>query len=264
MPKITNTNTAATNTNTAADTNTDTTAATNADDTNEAVDTNVNTASVEEANAASANTNAVVNAATNTNTPVTPTAAELQALQAQTAGTTLAPPTATQVSVNLSNPIAGSLTQWDMMLLLSFGAVSLLYGLSMGRRRTLVMLVSVYMALAITQAIPDVVLNVSLNNQFALQLSAFVGIGLLLFFVLSRSALLKMFGGDDDGGKWTQTVLFSLLFGGLVLTVSLSFIPPAWLLQFSPSVLQVFSNPWAQFGWIAAPVIAMIVIGRKK
>lgn len=167
-----------------------------------------------------------------------------------------------EVNVNVAPPDTGPLNQWDIVLVLAFVGASLLYGFSRGKKGAAVMTVSIYMALAVTQALPDFILNISLNNAAAFQVSAFIGIFALLFYWLSRSALLRTFSGDS-GGSMLQTAVLSVLHAGLLLAVAMTFVPEIHLHYFSPYLLQFFIGEWQLFGWIAAPIVAMIVLGRK-
>lgn len=167
-----------------------------------------------------------------------------------------------EVNVNVAPPNTGPLNQWDIVLVLAFVGASLFYGFSRGKKGAAVMTVSIYMALAVTQALPDFILNVSLNNAAAFQVSAFIGIFALLFYWLSRSALLRTFSGDS-GGSMMQTGVLSVMHAGLLLAVCMTFVPEIHLQYFSPYLLQFFTGEWQLFGWIAAPIVAMIMLGRK-
>lgn len=167
-----------------------------------------------------------------------------------------------EVTVTVAAPNTGPLNQWDVMLLGAFVGASLLYGFSRGKKGAAVMTVSIYMALAVTQALPDFVLNVSLNEAAAFQVSAFIGIFALIFYWLSRSALLRTFSGES-GGSMLQTLALSVLHAGLLLAVGLLFVPEVHLQYFSPYLLNIFIGEWQLFGWVAAPIVAMILLGRK-
>jgi hypothetical protein len=168
-----------------------------------------------------------------------------------------------EVTVTVAAPNTGPLNQWDILLLGAFVGASLLYGFSRGKKGAAVMTVSIYMALAVTQALPDFILNVTLGGAAAFQVSAFIGIFAFLFYWLSRSALLRTFSGEG-GGSMIQTLALSILHAGLLLSVALLFIPPQYVELFSPYLLGLFIGEWQLFGWVAAPIVAMIVLGRKE
>lgn len=162
-------------------------------------------------------------------------------------------------NVDLKNP------SWDIFIVLFFVVASLLYGLSLGRDRIIIILVSIYMALAVVHALPDFVLKITLNQQVAFQITAFISLFVVLFFLISRSALMRTLGNSaSDDGTWLQTMVFSLLHVGLLICITMSFLPTDILSKFAPLTQHIFTGEWPTFGWIAAPMVAMIIFGSRK
>lgn len=153
---------------------------------------------------------------------------------------------------------------WDIFLILFFLIGSLLYGLSLGRDRIIVILVSIYMSLTVVEALPDAVLKFTVGKQFAFQVTAFVALFMVLFFLVSRSALIRTLGGGTADGKWYQTIIFSVLHVGLLIAITMSFLPHEIIAKFLPITQMVFTYEWSRFAWISAPIVAMIVFGRKN
>ncbi len=154
---------------------------------------------------------------------------------------------------------------WDLFLLLFFIIGALLYGLSLGRDRIVVIMVSIYMGLAVVTNAPYIrqwSAAVSVNNV-AFQISTFLGIFLLLFFLLSRNALIRSFESNNLGGIF-HTVIFSILHVGLLISVGLSFLPPSALDHFSAQSQMLFHSDPARFAWLTAPIAAMMIFGGKK
>ncbi len=160
--------------------------------------------------------------------------------------------------MDLSNP------SWDLFIIVFFVIAALLYGLSLGRDRIIVILVSIYMSLAVVHVIPDFVLNIGFNDEFAFQITTFIAVFVVLFFLISRSALLRTIGAGSSEGKWYQTIIFSVLHVGLLISITMSFLPGTIMEKFAPLTQQVFTNEWAAFGWIIAPIVAMILFGSRK
>lgn len=152
---------------------------------------------------------------------------------------------------------------WDIFLAGFFVVGALLYGVSLGKDRIISMMVSIYMALAIVATLPDFVLNIKINSNFTLQITAFIAVFLLLFFMLSRQAVWNSLSPSSDG-KWWQVLLFSFLHVGLLVAVTMSFLPAEVLAKFSDFVVYAFTDQWTYFGWIVAPVLAMIFVGRSN
>lgn len=159
---------------------------------------------------------------------------------------------------DLNNP------SWDAFVALFFVVGALLYGISLGRDRIIVILVSIYMALAVVHAVPNFILNISWNNEFAFQITTFISVFVVLFFLISRSALLRTLGNSTSRGKWYQTIVFSFLHIGLLISIAMSFMPDKLINKFEPFTQTVFTNEWAVFLWIAAPIVAMIFFGSKQ
>ena len=92
-----------------------------------------------------------------------------------------------QVGTYLSN-VNWLEPSWDLFIILFFVVASLMYGLSLGRDRLLVILVSIYMSLAVVEYVPFITnfnASININDTFALRVSVFLGIFIILFFFLS-------------------------------------------------------------------------------
>jgi hypothetical protein len=154
---------------------------------------------------------------------------------------------------------------WDVFLLLFFLVGSLLYGLTLGRDRIVVIMVSIYMGLAVVTNAPyirDFSASVSVNDV-ALRVGAFLGIFVLLFFFLSKNALLRSMDTGRSGGLF-QTMMFSFLHVGLLMSVGLSFLPESSLGAFSVQVRGLFLSDPARFAWLVAPIGAMMIFGSRR
>ncbi|OIO52737.1 MAG: hypothetical protein AUJ19_00455 [Parcubacteria group bacterium CG1_02_58_44] len=153
---------------------------------------------------------------------------------------------------------------WDLFIVIFFIVTVFLYGMSLGRDRIIVILVSIYMALAVVSNIPVVSsaggsANVLVGNLFVLKVTSFLGLFVLLFFLLSRSALMRTFGNMANG-SWFQVFLFSIFHVGLLVSITLSFLPPDAVGHLAPITRTIFASDWAKFAWIVAPVASMMVL----
>lgn len=179
-----------------------------------------------------------------------PSAVATQALSAT--------PPALQQYVNFQNPT------WDTFLFVFFLIAAFLYGISLGRDRIIIILVSIYMSLAVVQAVPEFVLHITLNQNFAFQITAFVSVFIVLFFLLSRSALLNTLGEGRHRGGIMEVVVFSFLHVGLLISIAMGFLPADFVAKFSQLTITIFTDQWAKFLWIVAPIAAMIVLGKRE
>lgn len=164
-------------------------------------------------------------------------------------------------TLDFSNPT------WDLFILIFFVAVALFYGLSLGRDRILVILVSIYMALAVIANAPFLekfTTSITINEAFAFRVSAFVGIFLVTFFLLSRSGLMKTLGAAGRSGSWWQVILFSFLHVGLLISVTLSFLPDEVAARLAPITKTIFVSEGGRFVWIVAPILLLALVREEK
>src|SRR3990167_2520438 len=157
---------------------------------------------------------------------------------------------------------------WDTFILLLFIIGALLYGLSLGRDRVIVILFSVYMALAVVANAPVLrdlnLLQLSLNDNYVLKIGFFLGMFVALFFLLSRSALLHTIGSAGAPGSWWQTIVFSVLQVGLLISITLTFIPQDVTNTLTPFTRDVFLSYWGRSAWLILPVVFMAIAPRPK
>lgn len=160
------------------------------------------------------------------------------------------------LSVNWTAPT------WDLFIVLFFLVTAFLYGFSLGRDRIIVILISLYMALAVVNSAPFIRdLSTELNvatSLFAFKISTFLVVFLALFFFLSRSALLRALGAGSAPGSWWQVLLFSTLHAGLLISVVLSFLSADQLAVLAESTRQLFVSDAGRFVWITLPILAMV------
>lgn len=160
-------------------------------------------------------------------------------------------------NINWSQP------SWDLFIILFFIVAALLYGLSLGRDRVIVILISVYMALAVVNSAPYIgafSADVGIDKFFVFRISAFVVVFIALFFLMSRSALMSTVANSDSHGSWWQVLLFSFLHVGLLISITLSFLPAGAADTLAPLTQRLFVSDGGRFFWIVTPIIAMILI----
>ncbi len=158
--------------------------------------------------------------------------------------------------IDLSSP------SWDLFILLLFATGVLLYGITMSRDRILVTLISIYMSVAVIYNTPYLAnKGLSVGETFSLKVVLFIFLFIFLFYVLSRSPLLYALAGQDGG--LFQTVLFSLLHVGLLVSVVLSFLPGNVLSAFAPITRIIFTSDFGQFFWIMLPILTMAFMKKR-
>jgi hypothetical protein len=171
----------------------------------------------------------------------------------------------------LNNFHLGAASGWDLFILLIFLAAVLIYGLFLGRNRMIILLLASYFSLAIVQVFPWQrlsslkFLNTGENPSASLKILVFLAIILLFYFLIPRSVLSSSLRVKRRGkASWFQLFILSIVQIGLLLMVILAFLPPETVSGFGPAVKKVFVGPEAQFVWITIPVLAMVLMKRKK
>ncbi|MCX6743171.1 MAG: hypothetical protein NT116_02950 [Candidatus Parcubacteria bacterium] len=156
---------------------------------------------------------------------------------------------------------------WDLFIILFFVVAAFLYGLSLGRDRVIVILVSIYMGLAIVNTAPylnDFSAEVSFNNASIFKVTIFLGIFIALFFLLSRSALLHTIAASDSPGRWWQSILFSFFHVGLMISIVMAYLPKDIVNNVSAGLRNLFISDPAKFFWLVAPIVVMVLIRKGK
>lgn len=156
---------------------------------------------------------------------------------------------------------------WDLFVILFFVAASFVFGLSMGRGRIIVVLVSLYMTMAVMNYAPflkEVNLQFAVGQVLAIKVTTFMTIFIGLVFMLSRSALVNTIAASDDEGSWWQVLLFSFFLVGLLITTVLSYLDFFSIEKLGPMAQKAFGSDLSRFCWVIAPILAMVVLRKKK
>ena len=167
---------------------------------------------------------------------------------------------------NLITSINWTTPTWDLFILIFFLAAVFLYGFSLGRDRIIIILMSIYITLALIHAFPFVdgtnLAEIKFGESYVLKIGIFLVAVLVVFFLLSRSAVSSIFSVGSHG-SWWQILLFSFLQVGLFLSVVLSFLPDGIISELAPLTKQVFIGENAQFAWLLSPILAMVLVSRR-
>ncbi|MFH1078442.1 MAG: hypothetical protein V1745_04170 [Patescibacteria group bacterium] len=164
-------------------------------------------------------------------------------------------------SLNWMNP------SWDVFILLFFVVGAFLYGLSLGRDRVIVIMVGIYMALAVVTNAPTLAnlqFDVSISENSIVRISVFLGVFVVLFFLLSRSGLLRTLGRSGAPGSWWQTIVFSILQVGLLISVTLTLLPPEMTQGLTDVTKLVFMSDKGRTAWLILPIIIMAIVPKGK
>lgn len=165
----------------------------------------------------------------------------------------------------------GAASGWDLFIVLIFLAAVLIYGFFLGRNRMIVLLLASYFSLAIVKVMPWSRLasfgwlGIEESPSSSLRILIFLGIILLLYFLIPRSVLSSSLRIRKRGNaSWTQIFIISVVQVGFLAMVILSFLPPAAIGDLGSVVKKIFIGPEAEFVWLAVPILAVVLMRRKR
>ncbi|MCX6763902.1 MAG: hypothetical protein NTZ97_04210 [Candidatus Moranbacteria bacterium] len=150
--------------------------------------------------------------------------------------------------------VSMQLTQ-DVSLIIFLALASFIFGMLLGRRRIMSVLVSIYIAYAIITVVPDKMLG-----------DYFSEIIVFLILIVFLTLLNQRFFGVSFYGSSHLWRIFSLSFLQIVLVLSIIFsiMPKSAALGYvSGNTYQYLVSSWAPLIWMLAPLIFMFLIYRK-
>ena len=154
---------------------------------------------------------------------------------------------------------------WDLFLILFFVIATFLYGLTLGRAKVVVQIVSSYMTVAILASAPFLAkfeAQTPLNHTL-FYLVAFFDVFTLLCVMLSKSAFHTHL--SEGKGSWLDVLILSVVQIGFLSSIVLSSMSGFILSHLSPITRQLFAQEPAQFIWTILPIGALVIIrGRPK
>lgn len=159
---------------------------------------------------------------------------------------------------------------WDLFIFLFFIVATFVYGFTLGRSRIILLLISTYMALALVHAATlansasTQSLTIGSSPFFIIQITAFIGAMLLIFFFLSGSALRRALSMEDVQGKAWQIIALSILHAGLLIASVLSLIPVAERAGLLGVTRNLFTSNTALFIWTLLPILVMMMIRDEE
>jgi hypothetical protein len=154
---------------------------------------------------------------------------------------------------------------WDLFIFLFWGVASAFYAFSTGRGRIISLLMSLYISKLLVLQAPWLsnALNQKLPGTLSgiQQLVSFLIIFVILFVLLSRYAFRTSADGRHFGSIFF-TLAFAVLQIGLLINTILNYLAPSSG-TFSPLVSLIFISSTANFIWLIAPLIYLIILGRS-
>lgn len=154
---------------------------------------------------------------------------------------------------------------WDLFVVLFLIVAAFLLGLTMGRNKIIILLISAYIAVVVINFFPfgDIFKTPKTDENFIYPIVVFIAVVFTFFVLLSNSALKKVLRKTGDKSVF-QIVLFSLFCIGLILSVILSFFPKNLVATFNPITQKLFMVELSRFLWALVPVIGMAVLRKRR
>jgi len=147
---------------------------------------------------------------------------------------------------------AGNEWVWAVCIL----GAAFLYGYMVHRDRSITILLSLYVSLAIVSRAPVIG---TVNAWFHIPSSPtamivwFLAIFLVVYFLLWNSAMFHYL--PSGRGIWWQATIMGLLQIGLAISIALMVMPAGSVSRLPPHLVLIFLNDAARSFWLCAPLI---------
>lgn len=173
------------------------------------------------------------------------------------------------VSSNLTSSIAFTPT-WDLLFLIGAAVAVFLYGMTSGKGKVLVLLLSTYFSFFITALAPWRQIGEFLNQgknfpSATFEVFVFLALVLAFCFLIPHSAI-GLIARVSKGGRsaWWQIGVFSVLEAGFLSVAILSFLPAKDVAGLNPLINQFFTGEMPKFIWTLLPVLAIVFLRRGR
>lgn len=150
----------------------------------------------------------------------------------------------------------------DLWVMAFFVVGMLFYLFKLGRDKVFILVLATYVALAFFSRLNfwEKVMNYHVDTDFLSLVLVFVGLTLVVFWVLSRSAFTSVF---NTGGSFAQVLVMGFLHLGLLVMIGISFLSPQASNHLSYFLQTFFVADNAQAFWLAAPWAAAALFRGK-
>jgi hypothetical protein len=154
-----------------------------------------------------------------------------------------------------------------IILFISLAVIFLiLYGLSLGRTKALISILSIYVALAFDATFPYLTQLYEMiglkKDTYIIRMILFLLIYLIVFIILSNSFAAKRFVLKD--ASIISVFIISLSQIGLLMAVIFNQIPKEIMAKMPEYLLAYFATNKALFFWIIIPIILLIFLPKSK
>jgi len=170
----------------------------------------------------------------------------------------------------LANFHLGKISGWDVLIIIAFIGAIFMYGLFLGRNRIIVLILSTYFSWIICNILPweKIIawkfLGMTYGPSPSFKIFVFLGIILILWILIPRSVLSSPLRIRVKEGTWAQVFILSICQIGLLLYLIFSFLPNQVITGFAPLIKKIFIGPDAEMVWMSLPILALVLMRKKK
>ncbi|HBW74210.1 MAG: hypothetical protein UX10_C0003G0011 [Candidatus Magasanikbacteria bacterium GW2011_GWA2_45_39] len=146
---------------------------------------------------------------------------------------------------------------WDWWLLGVLVVVGLIYAFTYGKHRSILTLLSLYIAAFIVDHVPFLYSWIKGSGEPYRQMIVFGVLLIVLTVFFTRGILGRNLYGFSFSSQ-VEIVLFSFLQLGLLVMIFGLFAPGPLIAHFTPATQAVFTHEYARLGWMLVPLAFVI------
>lgn len=153
---------------------------------------------------------------------------------------------------------------WDLFIALFVIGTVFIYGLSLGRDRSILIILALYIAEAVVRAAPwpKALLEKTIaGSTLSIPGMTYLAMFLVVLFLLARTTL---FTTSSRAAPWWQSIIFSFLQAGLLVSTVLYLLPATAIQGLQPLTRQIFVDGPARFAWLMAPIFAFTLLKSRR
>lgn len=160
--------------------------------------------------------------------------------------------------------ISNGFSGWEALVAAFFIFAIFFYGLSIGKARLLLFLISIYIAKLFVDSFVyvDYLLDIFGNNIFAIYLGLFIISYIAIFLILDRSILKIRLSTKEY--PVSKLLALSVVIVILLSNVVFTYLPPEVALGVKNGGAKYFLGDTAFFWWFSLSVLSILLLKRKK
>lgn len=157
---------------------------------------------------------------------------------------------------------------FDTLSILFLLLTAFFYGISIGRKRMITILLATYVSFAIWSVLPffdKLAGKISEANFFFLSAIGFSLSTVITYLLLSGSKVRSLVILRATGvGSWWQIFILSVLQVGLLVSIVLSFFPRGLNIELTPITTNIFMHQVSRFFWFVIPIVILGLLKRNE